>query len=730
MWIALASMLSGTASAQDDEIDRLRSFAKLYGMVRWFHPADEMQEIDLDSLACAGVARARSASDLDELQRSLAGLFDPIAPTVQVWTDHAPDRPRPSPGVRVDDSVAWRHVGLGNAWSNGPYVSARTGELATVARAGDRIGWVVWEQAAAGLAGRTVRLSAMARSTPRSEGGPGLWVRGMAPDAHTTGSATTLDHPYGSAGWGAVELEFEVPADTTSVRFGAFLQGHGVAWVDDVRMDVREEQGWTTVPLDGAFERRRRPWTTSGEGFSFRVVRTDEAPQGRRALRMERRMRTVPTRFDHDAVGPNAEVAGTLHGGLQYRVPLSVPRLRSGSTWPEATPDSLQAELQAAPCDNPEDADTRIASVVVAWNVFQHFYPYFDVVDADWDAVLTSALTEARDSDTGADMVGVLERMIVPLADGHGSVRHPRYPRAWLPVALAWVEDRLVVTGSEVDGASAGDIVLAVDGVTAADRMRSASAQVSGSPQWRNVMGARWVGSGEPGTERVLTLGGPSGTRDVTMTLGFTRPVAPTNPAVEILDDGVVYVDLNRAEWGEIERNLETLAAAPGVVFDVRRYPTGAAYQLLPHLLDAPCDHDWMWLPEIARPNREAWSWRGVGWALEPALPKIDGPMAWISTSKAISYAESVLGFVASHDVGTLVGEPTAGANGNVNPFVTPGGYRITWTGMRVTTHEGSVQHVVGVRPTVPVSLTIDDVRAGTDPWREAALADVRRRAR
>ena len=33
--------------------------------------------------------------------------------------------------------------------------------------------------------------------------------------------------------------------------------------------------------------------------------------------------------------------------------------------------------------------------MALAWNVFQHFYPYFDVVQADWPAELRRALSSA-----------------------------------------------------------------------------------------------------------------------------------------------------------------------------------------------------------------------------------------------------------------------------------------------------------------------------------------------
>jgi C-terminal processing protease CtpA/Prc len=72
------------------------------------------------------------------------------------------------------------------------------------------------------------------------------------------------------------------------------------------------------------------------------------------------------------------------------------------------------------------------------------------------------------------------------------------------------------------------------------------------------------------------------------------------------------------------------------------------------------------------------------------------------------------------------VGETTAGANGNVNPFQLPGGYRVTWTGMKVLKHDDSPHHLVGIAPTVPCTRTLAGVRAGRDEQLEKALEVVR----
>jgi len=97
----------------------------------------------------------------------------------------------------------------------------------------------------------------------------------------------------------------------------------------------------------------------------------------------------------------------------------------------------------------------------------------------------------------------------------------------------------------------------------------------------------------------------------------------------------------------------------------------------------------------------------GGRWDLEPLAPRLKARIAFLTNGRAISYAESWMGIVEAYKLGEIVGEATAGTNGNVNPLKLPGGYTIFWTGMKVLEHDGSRHHGVGIRPTVPVSRTI-----------------------
>ena len=103
------------------------------------------------------------------------------------------------------------------------------------------------------------------------------------------------------------------------------------------------------------------------------------------------------------------------------------------------------------------------------------------------------------------------------------------------------------------------------------------------------------------------------------------------------------------------------------------------------------------------------------------------GKVVFLTDGRAISYAESVMGYVADRKLATIVGGTTAGANGNVVAFTVPGGFRLAFTGMRVTGHDGQTpHHLAGVKPDIPMAPTIAGLRAGRDEVLERAVSLIR----
>jgi C-terminal processing protease CtpA/Prc len=148
------------------------------------------------------------------------------------------------------------------------------------------------------------------------------------------------------------------------------------------------------------------------------------------------------------------------------------------------------------------------------------------------------------------------------------------------------------------------------------------------------------------------------------------------------------------------------------------------------HLLREPGTSAQWIIPVATRPDRADVRWdRREGWPLQPAAPYLAAPKVFITDGRAISFAESMMGIVEAYRLGEIVGGPTAGTNGNVNPLQLPGGYAVGWTGMRVLKHDGSRHHGVGIAPTVPAERTRAGVAAGRDELLERALEVVARAA-
>ena len=432
-----------------------------------------------------------------------------------------------------------------------------------------------------------------------------------------------------------------------------------------------------------------------------------------------------------------------IGAGLRARFPLALLS-EGGRTLGGAAPAVSAAAIgplrrRLAALEAPAGSRAaRLGAVVIAWNVLQHFYPYFDApnfhtFDTDWDAALTAALEGALAARTEEEHHATLRRLVAALHDGHGGV----YPveqdaPGVLPVRLDHVEGRIAVTASADPALEPGDVVVSIDGRPAAERLAGLEALVSGSPQWRRHRALDEITEGPAGATAQVAIerGGEARQVEVARIHPFRLPAETRPEPIAELDGGVFYVDLSRASMTEIGRHLERLAAAPGVVFDLRGYPDGNHF-VLQFLLEEPCLHEWMFVPKIIRPDREGLvGWQPHGWWLRPAQPRIEAPVAFLTGPGAISYAESVMAHVEGHRLGAIVGAATAGANGNVNPFTLPGGYRVFWTGMRVLRHDGSPLHAIGVQPTVPAGRTLAGVRAGRDEVLEAALAHLRARGR
>jgi C-terminal processing protease CtpA/Prc len=196
----------------------------------------------------------------------------------------------------------------------------------------------------------------------------------------------------------------------------------------------------------------------------------------------------------------------------------------------------------------------------------------------------------------------------------------------------------------------------------------------------------------------------------------------PRPPKISEIRPGLWYVDLTRITDSDWQAKLAMLESASALIFDLRGYPANLSTAFLQNLTDVDIKSPQWLIPVITAPDHESMKFERGGWTLHPKQPYLKAKKIFLADARAISYAETCLAIIEYYKLGDIVGGPTAGTNGNINHFSVPGGFSITWTGMKVLKHDGSQFHGIGILPTVPVSRTLVGVAAGKDEVLDRAL--------
>ncbi|MCB0724717.1 MAG: hypothetical protein KDC73_08415 [Ignavibacteriae bacterium] len=390
-----------------------------------------------------------------------------------------------------------------------------------------------------------------------------------------------------------------------------------------------------------------------------------------------------------------------------------------------------------------DDKAYFIANVIITWNIFEHFFPYFDVIDEIasgqttrdeyWGNILKKALKEAYNNESKKDHFVTLQHIVSALRDGHGFVSHDDISkdRSRPPLKIEWIENSPVVVKSNDDDKdiTEGDVITEIDGRDVSELIKEIEEKVSASTD-----GSKKVSSiemellrGEYESNITLKVRKPDG-KEITKTFRRTEGLFPiiNFPYYQDffqIDSGIYYVNLTKIKWEVLEKKLDTLANAKGIIFDVRGRPQDKMYILFQHLYDTNI-HSSRWLiPRITEPDFKNVDFRESGvWDLSQLEPRINGEVVFLTNARAISYGESFMAIVKNYHLGTIIGERTAGTNGNVNRFLLPGGYQISFTGMKVLNHNDSRFHGIGVVPDIEVRKTIKGVSEKRDEQMEKAL--------
>jgi len=755
------AMAQSSAEPMSDRrrIERLADLGRLWGFVKFAHPALAYRDIDWDQAlvrALPAIRAARSTEDYAAAVNSmLSALNDPltraaVAPSPDPGGGQGRD-PRPPtssapPVRRVDGALVIDVAALARLElaENAAEVMAADSKVTADSATAKGIvldlrlrhgidGMLVFtaNQSLRSLIGRLLNRSVVL-GTSRSRQHYGYPAQnGLQSGGYSSRLVTDAPGIIVGRSKAAIPLPIVVLADGPALSaFADVLAGLKAAGL--ARVVEETESNNPGLPANVKLVENVEVHVTTSE-----VV----GPGGQVGVGPELR---VP----HEATADRALDAAV-------RLVLTPQAITAGATPP---PLALQpARDKAYPEMTLPDADHRLLALFRLWSVTRYFFPYADLMDRPWGDALVEFLPRFEAADTALAYQTVVMEMAGRLQDTHVRVSNATAVQEHLglfapPILASQIEGQTVVLQvPDPDAAKdirVGDVILAVDGVAMAERRKSLERlNAASTPQAMSLLLDRMQLRGpKDGRARLRLRDGAGAERDVTIVR--SRPHAndtwvpafrKTPETYQVLPSGFGYIDLERLPYTEADAALDAVMSAPAIIFDMRGYPKGTAWTIAPRLVKTapmrpvvgaqfrPPFRDATTLP--ADPKAPFFGRFTFEQTLsETTKSRYQGKVVMLIDAWAISQAEHTCLLLAAATDVTFIGSPTNGANGDITNMVLPGNLVVSFTGQEVRFADGRQLQRVGVQPHIIVQPTIAGIRAGRDEVLEAAIEHLHNR--
>ena len=387
------------------------------------------------------------------------------------------------------------------------------------------------------------------------------------------------------------------------------------------------------------------------------------------------------------------------------------------------------------------DAGVRLLGAFRFWNAYEYFSPNVDITRTDWDQALRSAIDDMLAAQDRTGYQRALGRLTAQTGDGHVMLETPGYGFLFfygpycLPCTFLSVDGNVVVESVPADCTALhpGDVLLAVDGMTMADRITELSEYfpVPEPDKFVNVL--RYPLMSAAGETSRVTL-----RRDgAEQTVEVANRQSPYGGSVSaesgLIEDGRIgYIAPGTLKEGDLEQLMETFAGTDGLVVDLRQYPSAdLRYLLAEYLNPTPTEFAILELPSLADPGRffQMRFSSGAGTMARMGLsdgaetfPLYTGKVVLLMDETSQSQAEFTIMSLRQAPGAVVVGSPSVGADGNAIYITLPGGCRTRFTTIGVLTPEGEETQRVGLQPDVFCQPTAEDLRQGRDVLLEKAV--------
>ena len=368
----------------------------------------------------------------------------------------------------------------------------------------------------------------------------------------------------------------------------------------------------------------------------------------------------------------------------------------------------------------------RLLSLFRYWNVIYYFYPYKYLMDQSWDETLLEFIPQFINAFDAPSYYRAVSKLATRLNDGHAfttvTPANYRCKVNYLTLIDSSTVVRIPPEGSFLES---GDIILSMNEKNIMSVRDSISAFIPSSNKhyMGNYVNCRIYISIIDGCTLTVMR------NQQVVTINEERKpypiIASDSTSYDTISPDIGYVNLDFLKSADIPDMMESMKDYKGIIFDLRNYPSHfRAWDLLSHLsstqeycfaLATLVDMSYygaFYEDEcITKCPDELWQRR----------KKYNGRVVVLINAMSISWAETLAMRFRYHG-STLIGTPTAGANGNTAEFSLSGVIKVSYSALGFYYSNGEQTQRKGIIPDIEVYPTMDDIMAGRDEVLEAAI--------
>ncbi|CEP90297.1 carboxyl-terminal protease [[Clostridium] sordellii] len=380
-----------------------------------------------------------------------------------------------------------------------------------------------------------------------------------------------------------------------------------------------------------------------------------------------------------------------------------------------------------------DDSGYKLLSLFRYWNIIEYYYPYKDIIEENWDSVLTEFIPKFIETKDELEYKLAISELATKIHDPHAIVsdtngtldkyRGDKYA----PIEFGLIENQIVIKNvllkyEKVCKLKKGDIVLKINDKDIFEVIKEKSKYASLSKKSAIVNRLQYELFATSKDSMNLTI--KRDDKEITQNVkcySDTNMFDIDEDSHKLIDKNIGYINPEKLAEGEIDKIMDKFMDTKGLIVDLRYYPSDfIVYSLGKYLMPKEVTFAKVSIPNQSVPGEFILTEDLKVGSNNKNYYK--GKVVILMNERSQSQSEFTVMSLRNAPNAKVIGSDSIGTDGNVANFSLPGGVSTLITGIGIYNSDKSQTQRVGIKPDIYIEPTIQGVKEGRDEILEKAI--------